>query len=57
VKKTDYNFKKTNQFGFMSLKLKKPNQTQTGKNRAKPKNRAKQFEPFFVQKTELNQSV
>jgi hypothetical protein len=45
-------------FGFISLKLKKPNQTQTGKNRAKTKpNRKKpsqtesnQFEPVFVLK-------
>jgi hypothetical protein len=40
------NFEKTNRFGFISLKLKKPNRTQTEKNRAKPEkteqNREKQ---------------
>jgi len=50
-KKINYNFEKTDWFGFdfISLKLKKPNQTepekkkrsQTGKNQAKLKNRAK----------------
>ena len=63
VKKTDYNFEKTDRFvfGFISMKPKKPNQTQNEKNRAKletnranQKNRAKQKKPSQNQKNKLN---
>jgi hypothetical protein len=66
VKKTDYNFKKIDRFGFGFISL-KPNQTQTEKNQVKlEKNRVKskklsqtgktkpnyknQFEPVFILK-------
>jgi hypothetical protein len=47
VKKTDWNFEKTNWFGFsfISLKLKKPNRTQTKKTRAKPEKSSQTKKP------------
>ena len=52
------------QFGFICLKPKKPNRTQTEENRAKPKKPIQtektdpnRFEPVFVLKTNRNWSV